>query len=130
MVHVIGAQGQGLSAAQVEIKISDGKRVFSGVSNEQGIVEIEVPYGTYSISVNYKGFTNTALATVNTPTGTIKIISTDVFIELFGMAMSFTTFILWIIVAILIVFILTITIYEYHIYRRKKLPQLFGVRRA
>ncbi|MGQ9514935.1 MAG: hypothetical protein ACUVTL_07815 [Thermoproteota archaeon] len=129
-VQVIGAHRQGLSAANIEIKTSDGKIVYSGISNEQGIVGVEVPYGTYSISVNYKGFTNTALATVSTPEGTVQIVSTDVFAEIFGMAMTFATFILWLISALIVVLILVIAIHEYHIYRRKKLPQLFGVRSA
>lgn len=129
-VHVVGAQGQGLNAAQVEIQTSKGTTVFSGVSDEQGFVSIEVPYGTYDIKVDYRGFTNTAPATVGTPSGTMQVVSTNVFIEAMGMAMSFASFVLWVVVMIIVILVVAIAIHEYHIYRRKRLPQLFGIPRA
>ena len=129
-VQVVGAQGQGLNAAQVEIKNSAGTTIFSGVSNEQGIASVEVPYGTYNIRADYKGFTNTASATVDSPTGTVQTIATNVFIEVLGQAMTFATFILWIIVIIIVVLVLAVVIHEYHVWRRKRLPQLFGAPRV
>lgn len=129
-VHVTGAQGQGLKAAQVEIKTASGITVFSGLSNEQGFVSVEVPYGTYGIRADYKGFTNAATTTVNSPEGTVHTVQTSVFVEALGMAMSFATFVLWMIVAIIVTLALAIAIHEYHIYRRKRLPQLFGAPRG
>jgi hypothetical protein len=126
-VHVVGAQGQGLNGAYVEIKISSGIDVFSGISNEQGFVSVEVPYGMYSIRVEYKGFENMVSATVNSPDGSIKTVAMDVFVEVLGIAMSFATFVLWIVIAVMVVLVLAIMVHEYHIYRRKKMPQLFGI---
>lgn len=129
-VHVVGAQGQGLNAAQVEIKTSRGIMAFYGASDEQGFVSIEVPYGTYDINVDYRGFTTTASATVGTPSGTMQIVPTNVFIEVMGMAMSFATFVLWFIVMFIVILVMAIAMHEYHIYRRKRLPQLFGPPRS
>jgi len=129
-VHITGAQGQGLKYAQVEIMTASGITVFSGLSNEQGFVSIEVPYGTYGIRTDYKGFTNSATAMVNSPEGTVQTVQTGVFVEALGMAMSFATFVLWIIVAVIVTLALAIAIHEYHIYRRKRLPQLFGAPRG
>jgi hypothetical protein len=129
-VQVVDAQGQGLNAAQVEIKTFKGIMVFSGVSDEQGFVSIEVPYGTYDVDVDYKGFTNAASATVGSPIGTIMSVPTNVFIEVLGMAMSFATFTLWLVAMIIVILVMAIAMHEYHIYRRKRLPQLFGTPRA
>jgi len=129
-VQVTGAQGQGLRAAQVEIKTTSGITVFYGLSNEQGFVNVEVPYGTYRIRADYKGFTNAVSATVSSPAGTVQIVQTGVFLEALGMAMSFATFVLWIIVASIVTLAMAIAIHEYHIYRRKRLPQLFGAPKA
>ncbi|MGQ9514771.1 MAG: MSCRAMM family protein [Thermoproteota archaeon] len=128
-VQVVGAQGQGLNAAQVEITKGD-QTVFSGVTNEQGVVSIEVPYGTYNVRADYKGFTSTASAEVSSPTGTVQTLATNVFIEVLGQAMTFATFILWIIVIIIVVLVLAIVVHEYHVWRRKRLPQLFGAPRV
>jgi hypothetical protein len=129
-VHVVGAQGQGLSAAQVEIKTSAGQMAYSGAANEQGIGSAELPYGTYGIRVDYKGFTNTASATVSTAAGTVQTIATNVFIEVFGMAMTFATFLLWVAVFILLALAMAVAFHEYHIWRRKRLPQFFGAPRV
>jgi hypothetical protein len=129
-VQVVGAQGQALNAPLVEIANSAGIAVFSGVANEKGITSVEVPYGTYDISANYKGFTNTASASVSSPTGTVSTLSTNVFIEVLGQAMTFATFVLWIIVIIIVVLVLAVVVHEYHVWRRKRLPQLFGAPRV
>jgi len=129
-VQAVGAQGQGLSAAQVDIKNSAGTTVFSGVTNEQGIVNVEVPYDTYTVAVDYKGFTSTTTSTVDSAAPTPTKIATNVFVEIFGQAMTFATFVLWIIVIVIVVLVLAIVIHEYHVWRRKRLPQLFGAPRV
>lgn len=102
-IQVVGAGGQALSAPQVEIQNSAGTAIFNGLANEQGVVSIGVPYGTYTVNVNYKGFTNTASSSVNSSSGTVQTITTDVFIEFepFG-PMTFVAFLLWIIIVIVI----------------------------
>jgi len=129
-VQVVGAQGQGLNAAQVDIKNSAGTTVFSGVANEQGVASVEVPYGTYSIHTEYKGFSSDQSTTVNSANPSPVSMASSVFIEIFGQAMTFATFVLWIIVIIIVVLVLAIVIHEYHVWRRKRLPQLFGAPRV
>ena len=102
-VCVVGARNQSLSGAQVEIKDANGNTVFSGVSNEQGKVSVDVPYGTYEVEVDYKGFTNTASASVNSPAGKVQTIAIDVFIEILGQAMTSATFVFLIIVIVIVV---------------------------
>lgn len=116
-VYVIGAQDQSLSGAQVEIKDAQGNTIFSGVSNEQGMVSVNVPYGTYTVTVDYKGFTNTASASVNSPEGKVKTIAIDVFIEIFGQAMTFTTFVL-----LMIVIVIVVLLPAFAIKRFKRMP--------
>jgi len=111
-VQVVGAQGQGLGAALVEIMNSAGTTVFSGFTNDQGIIRAEVPYDSYSISVDYKGFTNTASATVYAPTGTVQIVAVNVYVELFGYAMTFATFTLWIVILIVLVLIIIYVLFR------------------
>jgi hypothetical protein len=118
-VQVVGAQGQGLGSAQVEISNSAGTTVFNGVADGQGLVSIEVPYGTYSVSVNYKGFANSASLSVNSPSGTVQTITTGVFIEIFGQAMSFATLVILFIILILMI---GITIFVIVRMRREKIP--------
>lgn len=119
-VCIVGSRGQDLSAAQVEIRNSAGTTVFNGVTNEQGVADIEVPYGTYSVRADYKAFTSTAYATVNTEGGTVQAVEMDIYIEMFGHAMNFITFVL---LVALIVFVITIIIVvTYVLSRRKRLP--------
>jgi len=120
-VQVVGARGQALSAALVEIKNPAGTTVFNDVTDEQGIVSVEVPYDTYSIVVDYKGFMNTDTFTVNTASPAPFKIATSVFMEIFGQAMTFATFVLWIIVIVIFIAIIVIVIRE--IRRRQRLKQ-------
>lgn len=118
-VQVLGARGQDLSRAQVDVRNSAGTMVFSGVANKQGVASVEVPYGTYSLRADYKGFTSTAYATVNTDVGTVQTMEMDVYIEMFGYAMNFLTFVLLI---AMIVIVIAIIIATYILSRRKRLP--------
>jgi len=53
-IQVVGAQNQGLPQAAVSIKIGT-TTVFTGMTNNDGVVAIELPYGTYEVKVSYKG---------------------------------------------------------------------------
>jgi len=119
IVKVVGAQGQNLSGVRVVIEDSTGTTVFNGFTDEQGSVRVDVAYGTYSILVDYQGFINTATASVSSQAGTVSTIATNVFIEIFGQAMTFATFVLWIIVLALIISIPTVIIVRI---RKKKPP--------
>lgn len=111
-VQVVGAQGQSLSAAMVEIRNSAGTEVYSGLTDDRGIARVEVAYDSYSIYVDYKGFTSIASATVNSPAGTEQIIEVDVYVELFGYAMTFATFAILIVILIVLVLIIAYVLYR------------------
>jgi hypothetical protein len=124
-VRVLGAQGQGLGGAHVDVKLGT-ITVFSGVADSDGVVTLELPYGTYSVSATYKGVSASQDVELSSPTPPPLELRTAVFMELFGASMTFSTFMLWIIMVVIVVVLLIIIAQEYNIYRRKKLPQLFG----
>ncbi|NHV06971.1 MAG: carboxypeptidase regulatory-like domain-containing protein, partial [Thaumarchaeota archaeon] len=117
-VQVLGAQNQGLSGATVTIG------PITGITTGDGTFTTEIPFGTYTATASYKGVSASQSVTVSGDT-TVTL-RTGTFIELFGQSLTFASFVLWIIAVIIIVLILVIAAQEYNIYRRKKLPQLFG----
>jgi len=121
-VVVRGAQGQALEGATVRVK--KGTVELTKLTDKDGKAEIELPDASYNIEVSYGQFTKTD--TVTMTADTIKAISLDVFVEFLGVAMSMAQFLLFIVMIIIIVIVLAIVLHEYHIYRRKRLPQLFG----
>ncbi|HYA21588.1 MAG TPA: carboxypeptidase-like regulatory domain-containing protein, partial [Thermoproteota archaeon] len=123
-VQVVGAQSQGLSGANVVIK-TGSITVFNGMASSDGTVALELPYGTYDFHATYKSVTGDKTA-VAINADTVVQIPTGVFIELFGQGLSFAGFALWVIAVLIVVLILVIAAQEYNIYRRKRLPQLFG----
>jgi len=123
-VQVVGAQSQGLSGANVVVK-TGATTVFNGVASSDGAVALELPYGTYDFSATYKSVTGEKTG-VAINADTVVQITTGVFIELFGQGLSFAGFALWVIAILIVVLILVIAAQEYNIYRRKRLPQLFG----
>jgi hypothetical protein len=122
-VRVVGSQEQGLAGAHVDVKMGSTP-IYSGVADADGVVTMEVPAATYTATGTYKGVT--ATQDVNLSADTVVTLKTAVFMELFGASMTFSTFILWIIMAIIVVILLIIIAQEYNIYRRKRLPTLFG----
>jgi hypothetical protein len=122
-IQVVGAQNQGLPQAAVTIKIGT-TTVFTGMTNNDGVAALELPYGTYSVTASHKGVE--ATATIAVTGDTVQKITTGVFVELFGQGLTFAGFALWVIAILIVVLILVIAAQEYNIYRRKRLPQLFG----
>jgi hypothetical protein len=53
-ILVVGAQGEGLPGAAVTIKTGT-TTVFTGMANNDGVVAVELPYGTYGVMASYKG---------------------------------------------------------------------------
>jgi len=53
-VQVVGAFNQGLPQVPVTIK-TGSTTVFTGVTNNDGVAALELPYGTYSVTASYKG---------------------------------------------------------------------------
>jgi len=122
-IQVVGAQNQGLPQAAVSIKTGT-TTVFTGMTNNDGVVAIELPFGTYDVKASHKGVE--ATKTISVTGDTVEKITTGVFIELFGQGLTFAGFALWVIAVLVVVLILVIAGQEYNIYRRKRLPQLFG----
>jgi len=122
-IQVVGAQNQGLAGAHVSIKIGT-TTVFSGIANTDGVVAIELPYGTYDVKASHKGVE--ASKTISVTGDAVEKLTTGVFIELFGQGLTFAGFALWVVAILVVILILVIAAQEYNIYRRKRLPQLFG----
>jgi len=122
-IQVVGAQNQGLPGAQVSIKTGT-TTVFTGMANNDGVVAVELPFGTYEAKASYKGVE--ASKSISVTGDVVEKITTGVFMELFGQGLTFAGFALWVVAIIIVVLILVIAAQEYNIYRRKRLPQLFG----
>ncbi|MEM3660086.1 MAG: hypothetical protein QXU11_06705 [Thermoproteota archaeon] len=120
--RVTGAQGQALEGATVKVT-KEGVEV-TRLTDKDGKAEIELPDASYNIEVTYGQFSKTDSVTMTADT--LKTFNLDVFIEFLGVGMSMAQFLLFIVMIIIIVIVLAIVIHEYHIYRRKRLPQLFG----
>jgi hypothetical protein len=95
------------------------------MTNNDGVAALELPYGTYHAAVSHKGV-EVPDTTINVTGDTVVKITTGVFVELFGQGLTFAGFALWVIAILIVVLILVIAAQEYNIYRRKRLPQLFG----
>gem|GEM_PF-1665339 len=121
-VRVIGAQGQSLEGATV--KVTKGTVTVTRLTDKDGKAEIELPDASYNIEVTYGQFGKTD--SVSMTADTLKTVNLDVFVEFLGVGMSMSQFLLFIVMIIIIVIVLAIVVHEYHIYRRKRLPQLFG----
>ena len=121
-VRVIGAQGQALEGATV--RATKGAVEVTRLTDKDGKAEVELPDASYNIEVSYGQFTKSD--SVSLTADTVKTVNIDVFVELFGVGMSMAQFLLFILMIVIIVIVLAIVVHEYHIYRRKKLPQLFG----
>ncbi|MGQ9595795.1 MAG: carboxypeptidase regulatory-like domain-containing protein [Thermoproteota archaeon] len=121
-VRVIGAQGQALEGATV--RVTKGTVEVTKLTDKDGKAEIELPDASYNIDVSYGAFSKTD--SVSLTADTIRTLNLDVFIEFLGVGMSMAQFLLFIVMIVVIVIVLTIILHEYHIYRRKRLPQLFG----
>jgi hypothetical protein len=122
-VRVKGAQGQALEGASVRVSKA-GEEVATRMTDKSGMASVELPAGSYSVEVKYGEWG--ASRDVNLNRNVIEELGVDVFIEIFGVGMSMAQFLLLIVMVIIIVLVLAIVIHEYHIYRRKRLPQLFG----
>ncbi|MEM2168161.1 MAG: carboxypeptidase-like regulatory domain-containing protein [Candidatus Bathyarchaeia archaeon] len=121
-VRVLGAQGQAIEGATV--RVTKGAVELTRLTDKDGKAEIELPGASYNVEVTYGNFRATESVTLTTDT--VKTVNLDVFIELFGVGMTMAQFLLLIVMIIIIVIVLAVVVHEYHIYRRKRLPQLFG----
>jgi len=123
-IQAIGVSNQGLSGAHLTITPSDtASPLFSGMTDADGMVSLELPYGDYDVKASFKG--TEARRTITVLGDTLEKIKLDVFIELFGKSMTFVDFMIWLIAFVALILLLLIAAQEYNIYRRRKLPELF-----
>jgi len=117
-VRVLGARGQGLPYASVY-----AEPVLTVVADESGFVSVELPRRVYTVTATYKGKTASIKADVTDPAKFVfdATVTLDVYIELFGYAMSAGEFALSIVLGIIVVFIVAFIVHEYIVWRRKRI---------
>jgi len=57
---------------------------------------------------------------------TWAVLKLDIFIEPLGLPMTLATFATWVVVLAVMAIAVSIAFHEYHVWRRKRLPKLFG----
>lgn len=125
-VIVRGAQGQALEGSSVVI-FKDDSEVIRRLTDEGGNVEVELPEGNYVLEVSFDSFSKRIPVSL-TGDGLVRV-DLDVFVKLFGVGMTFSQFLLLILAMVIVALAVAIVLHEYHIYRRKKLPHLFAIRK-
>jgi hypothetical protein len=117
-VRVLGARGQGLPYASVR-----AEPVPPVVADESGLASIELPRRKYTVTAMYKGKAGSISVDVTDPTKFVfdATVPLDVYIELFGYAMSAGEFALSIVLGIIVVFIVAFIVHEYIVWRRKRI---------
>jgi hypothetical protein len=120
-IRVVGAREQGLPFA--EVLITRNNVTLQSFVDDQGILVTELPIGNYTIAAHYKGLG--ASQNVDLLSEATVILRTAVFMELFGASMTFSTFILWVIMVEIVVILLIIIAQEYNICMRNKLTKLY-----
>jgi hypothetical protein len=122
-VMVRGAQGQALEGAGIVI-MRDGVELVRMLTDKGGDAEVELPDGNYTIEVSFGQFLSKAQVPL-TRDSFINV-KLDVFLEILGVGMTLSQTILLTLAIVIVIIAIAIMLHEYHIYRRKKLPQLFA----
>ena len=120
-VRVIGEQGQGLPYSTVYV--TDAKGTVStyttdanGVATIPGLME-----GSYEVTAEYKGFRSEAASVSVTAPGVVQEFKLPPYAEVFGVILTYWTFLAIIIGIILLVIVLAVLIHEYVTWRRRRL---------
>lgn len=116
-VSVVGARGQGLGRAAVEI-VYDGRVVERGVADEAGSYVTFLPAASYVVRAGYGG--KTAEKRVDLAAPDRVTVQLDVFAEVGGIALSSGEVMGLIALAALIPLVLFVIAYEYAQWRRKR----------
>jgi hypothetical protein len=115
-VKVVGARGQGLGPTVVSI----APLGISVESDESGVASVEVPAGTYTVAVNYRGIEDSR--SVSVTADKTETFGLDVFATIFGRPFRTAEFFgELILLPIVIIVVLYLIFYEYTIWRRKRL---------
>ncbi|MGQ9514790.1 MAG: carboxypeptidase-like regulatory domain-containing protein [Thermoproteota archaeon] len=123
VIQVSGAMGQGLQGASIEVW-RGGERIFSGVTNSQGVASSILPYGEYVVRAIHNGLEATHLFYLESPTAIAKL-SLEEFVNLFGIGLTPITTIIFALLSITSILLLMVLVHEYIIWRRRRLPKLF-----
>ncbi|MCX8205385.1 MAG: carboxypeptidase-like regulatory domain-containing protein, partial [Candidatus Nezhaarchaeota archaeon] len=119
-VRVIGARGQGLPYASVTVE--KAPLSLTTTTDEGGFVPVELPRAVYTVSALYKGKSGSVTADLTKPGVEFSAtVTLDVWLELFGYAMSAGEFALSIVLLIIVAFIIAFIVHEYVVWRRKRI---------
>jgi len=115
-VKVVGARGQGLGPTAVSI----APLGVSVETDESGVASVEVPAGTYTVAVNYRGIEDSR--SVSVTADKTETFGLDVFATIFGRPFRTAEFFgELILLPIVIIVVLYLIFYEYTVWRRKRL---------
>jgi len=115
-VKVVGARGQGLGPTVVSI----APLGISVETDESGVANVEVPAGTYTVAVNYRGIEDSR--SVSVTADKTETFGLDVFATIFGRPFRTAEFFgELILLPIVIIVVLYLIFYEYAAWRRKRL---------
>ncbi|MEM2941131.1 MAG: hypothetical protein QW304_06250 [Thermoproteota archaeon] len=124
-VMVRGAQGQALEGAGVTV-LKNSVELVRILTDKGGNAVVELPDGDYTIEISFDQFLKETQVTLTSDK--LVRVELDVFVKILGFSMTLSQTILLILAAIIIIITLAVVLHEYHVYRRKKLPQLFTIR--
>jgi hypothetical protein len=122
-VRVIGAAGQGLVGATVEVIKAPDIVVASASTDEGGFAEFDrLVLSDYTVRATYKGYPDTKTATRDDLLkGKVIEIQLPPYTEIFGVPITFSTLLALIIGLILLVLVIAIIISEYRWWRGRRL---------
>ncbi|MEM2487699.1 MAG: carboxypeptidase-like regulatory domain-containing protein [Thermoproteota archaeon] len=126
-IMVRGVVGQALEGASVTI-FRDSVEIMRRVTDRGGNVEVELPDGEYVIEASFDQFQKRKLVVLKTDS--FERIDLDVFVKVLGVSMTLSQTLFLALGIIMVILLLAVIIHEYHVYRRKRIPQLFIVRRV
>jgi hypothetical protein len=121
-VQVVGAAGQGLPSSTVVVKRA-GVPVATLTTDLNGIAVVpQLVASDYDVEVLYKGFSGSAsISASDLAAGKAVVISLPPYAEVFGIVLTYWTFLAFVIGLILLVIVLVVLLSEYITWRRRKL---------
>ena len=97
-IQVVNALDQGLAEANVMVGVR-AATVFTGATDDQGTLSLELPYGLYYITASYKGVEVTK--TLSLAGDATEKMETGIFVVLLGQPLTLVGFIFWAVIALL-----------------------------
>ncbi|MCD6510854.1 MAG: carboxypeptidase regulatory-like domain-containing protein [Thermoprotei archaeon] len=129
-VTVLGERGTGIGPSTVEIRMGNTV-VEKGITDENGIYVTELPAGSYTVNVDFKGRTASGTVTVGEGGALSELsLSVPVYMVLAGYPLSYGEFVGIIAGIIIAVIVITIALHEYSIWRRRRIARAVAPARA